>query len=248
MLQRQSLKNCHFTVTLHQFSQVDMSIDGVTEEQCDRVRGKGVFSKVLSAIDLLQGKGLKNISLSMAFDDNVCDSKDTFRELCEKKAVRALVRTMSPSGRAKDNHKNIESCYDFLNDNWSSYFSFYNCPGGKTEVLVSAKGHIYPCSTFKNDKYLIGKVSDQNIRDKLVWDESLSWFKNFKQFIPEYRDECRECEVRPFCWSCPNSLNDFFNKTGHDTVKPHCLKKQQKMMTEVWENEIQFYTKFETIQ
>ncbi len=84
-----------------------------------------------------------------------------------KKAVRAHVRTMSPSGKAKDNHKNIE---------------------------------------------------------------------------------CKECEVRPFCWSFPNSLNDFFNKTGHDTIKPHCLKKQHKMMTEVWKNEIQFYTKFETIQ
>lgn len=224
------------------FIQVDISIDGATEEQCDRVRGIGVYKKVMKAIDLLHNKKFSKISLSMAFDDDVSEYKNAFKELCEKKNVRALIRTMSPTGRAQKNHTKLKSCYDFLDSKWVSYHSFYNCPGGKQEIMVSSLGNVYPCSTFKSQDFIIGNVCNDDIISRLKWDESLTWFKNFKQFIPEYRDECKDCEVNPFCWSCPNSLNDFFNKTGVNKVKPFCSDKQKKMMIDVWQKEIPFYT------
>ena len=49
------------------FDAIDLSLDGYDEESCSKIRGKGVFTKVISVVNLLIEKGFKsnNISLSM---------------------------------------------------------------------------------------------------------------------------------------------------------------------------------------
>ena len=45
------------------YDKVEISIDGVDEESCSKIRGEGVFEKVLEKIDLLQKNGYESIGL-----------------------------------------------------------------------------------------------------------------------------------------------------------------------------------------
>lgn len=64
--------------------QIDISVDGVDEETCSIVRGKGVFEKVIKSIKILQDKGFSNISLSMVFSDKNEYLEPSFLELNKK--------------------------------------------------------------------------------------------------------------------------------------------------------------------
>ena len=51
------------------FNKIDISIDGVNEESCSKVRGIGVFDKVIKNIKFLQDNEFYNIYLSMVFGE-----------------------------------------------------------------------------------------------------------------------------------------------------------------------------------
>ena len=58
----------------------EISIDGVDEESCAIIRGKGVFEKVCSKIKLLKEYGAEHINLSMVFSDKNEHLKERFYE------------------------------------------------------------------------------------------------------------------------------------------------------------------------
>lgn len=47
----------------------DISIDGYNEKTCSKIRGKGVFKKVIRGIELLKENGSNNIYLSFVIGD-----------------------------------------------------------------------------------------------------------------------------------------------------------------------------------
>lgn len=65
----------------------DISIDGIDEESCSRIRGKGVFNKVVESIKLIKKHGDKEIYLSMMFDDFNENLREDFLKLCKKMDV-----------------------------------------------------------------------------------------------------------------------------------------------------------------
>ncbi|MCR4568496.1 MAG: radical SAM protein [Pseudobutyrivibrio sp.] len=87
------------------YENFDISLDGVDEETCSIIRGKGVFEKVIKAIDSLKDAGATKISTSMILsEDNSKYTKEYF-ELNKKLGTTPMLRAMSLDGRAKENRE-----------------------------------------------------------------------------------------------------------------------------------------------
>lgn len=59
-------------------NRLDISIDGIDEDSCSEIRGKGVFNKVIRSINLLKERGFDEIYLSMVISDYNKELKKVF--------------------------------------------------------------------------------------------------------------------------------------------------------------------------
>lgn len=89
--------------------QIDISIDGIDEESCAKIRGRGVFGKVLNSVDLIHECDFTNVSLSMVFSDTNEMYEEQFYELNKKLGTKALPRIYADIGRAKKNREQFTS-------------------------------------------------------------------------------------------------------------------------------------------
>ncbi len=61
---------------------IQISLDGAKEDTCDFIRGKGVYNKVLKAIELLNSASIK-IAVMFVFHKNNYQEIEEFIELCD---------------------------------------------------------------------------------------------------------------------------------------------------------------------
>ncbi len=210
------------------FDSFDLSLDGIDEESCDSIRGKGTFNKVINAIKLLQKNNVENIIVSMAFDNNTRNLDTQFIELCKNLNVKPKIRAMNLTGRASDNHIDSDEITKFMIGGVANITGAYDCPGGISEFFVNSKGEVYPCGLFDKDEYLIGSIFDKNILEQFKWDKNLPWFRAFSEYIPDTREECSDCEIKTFCWNCPALADSYLRNQKKSTFTDHCqLKKKQ---------------------
>ena len=213
----------------------DISLDGIDAETTDKIRGKGVFDKVMASIKLLKENGAKKITVSMVFDDKTSKNIDAFLELCEKLEVEPMVRALNMVGRAKEKHtETSDEMTKFMSGGEANILGCYDCPGGVYELFVDCKGDLYPCGLFKEDKYKIGNIFDDDFQQKMKWDKSLSWFEAYSEYIPNMREECKDCKVNIFCWSCPSLAKSYMEYNGIKKFKPLCDRKRKELMETIW--------------
>lgn len=89
----------------------DISIDGVDEESCSIVRGKGAYDKVINSVHLLKKNDVKEITLSMTFGTTNFHLKEKFFELNKKLNTKPIVRIFMPKGRGEKSEKNLIAIY-----------------------------------------------------------------------------------------------------------------------------------------
>ena len=111
----------------------DISIDGVDEESCSRIRGKGVFKKVIESIELIKKYGDKEIYLSMMFDDFNENLRGEFLQLCKRLGVHPLMRAFERMGAAPQNWKDFEKNEEEHHEN-SKLGLQYRYQQGKVQV------------------------------------------------------------------------------------------------------------------
>lgn len=206
----------------------DISVDGLTAEKADRIRGKGTFDKVMAAINLLKTHGAKKMSLSDALTDETKDDDGPFRELCEKLEVKPLVRRMGSVGRAKEN--NLSFSTELHRFKTSSHFSPNLCTAGTEQITVNYNGDVYPCSNFIEDRFIMCNILVDDIAEHLGYKSDYPWFKNFSQYIPYYREECKNCEVNQYCWTCPLVIKLLEDNTEIKKLTSICSEKKDFMM------------------
>lgn len=83
------------------FDSVDVSIDGVDEETCSVIRGKGVFRNVIASINLLKEYGMKQISGSMLTFNKTKNLNIKFCQMCDELGIYPITRVFDPIGRGK---------------------------------------------------------------------------------------------------------------------------------------------------
>lgn len=220
--------------------QIDISIDGVDEESCSKIRGKGVFGKVLNSVELIHGCGFGNISLSMVFSDANEKYEEQFYELNRKLGTNALPRIYADIGRAKKNREQFIKSTDngpyipssFLNEERVEELGFCSCAAGKNKIFIRHDGSVYPCPSFMKEKYTMGNVKDVESLEMITasnMDDVVR--KHMLEVNMMFSEKCSECPVKYFCWSCIGDTDRFPNKGSLDN---YCRRTKPILMKRVW--------------
>ena len=226
---------------------IDISIDGVDEESCSIVRGKGVFGKVISAIELLKKEKFNEIYLSMVIGDFNEGLQDRFKELNRKLGTQSVIRAFVPIGRGKDN-KEL-----FKNLKRNSTLVRYTeeeinvarkgtvgirCGAGVTDLTVNYDGKVYPCANLLHNCYYLFNIGEVEnilsfINEKI---ESCAGYKALEAIQPENYEKCKNCKVNLFCWTCLQDIENI--RDNPCRFDANCQIKKDILYSIIWGEEV----------
>lgn len=199
-------------------SAVDISIDGVDEESCSKIRGKGVFDKVIHAVKLLQEQGLTELSLSMVLTKDNYPLRKKFIDLNNELGTFAAPRIFSPIGRGKNNSTELMPELDVLKEYEQSKLenisleNLHMCCCGALikNYYIEYTGDILPCGLLTDQRYSIGNIMDINDLERYILQSEYKkqpGYKNWLKLQPENQEHCKDCNVNLFCWHCLHDLD-----------------------------------------
>lgn len=227
---------------------IDMSIDGIDEETCSLVRGKGVYNKVIESVKLLQKHGFTKISLSMVFGQNNYHLKDEFFNQNKILGTKAVPRIFTATGRGQISKyvfrdkegSNGKGKSTNNSDNspieLSKKIRACSCGAGRKEIVVNYDGFIYPCVLLTKDEYKICNARDvESINDFFANTRlgELCAYRNLNAIQPDIHERCKDCYVNMFCWPCLNELD--LIKNDDNTFYERCGYMKETLNRIVWE-------------
>lgn len=216
-----------------------ISLDGL-EENHEKLRGKGTYSKALSAIELLKdnfnGKKAIRVTLNKY---NLDDYKELIKLAEDYQMDIIRITPLIPYGRAKGKGLEIsqKEYIEFLNEISKIQSSVkvifpgspskdkpwvctngFGCHCGKEAMWIDAFGNCSPCY-FWGEDYQIGNIKNEKFID--IWNQSL------QKSIIKGNDVCKKCKYYKVCrGGCrARSLYLFGNL---DEVDPLCPLKRNK--------------------
>ncbi len=223
---------------------ISISLDGSTPETVALIRGKGVFERVLSNIKLLQEKGVQNISISMVITADNESCIDEFFDLCKSLNCKPLLRALNISGNAMKNRSLLTTKQIYTesskeksqnsNEQESILHQFYSCScdAGTTTLTIESDGRIYPCNLFVEPKYCLGNILEVvDLNSLLQHDPCKFVSEKLQEFEPDQINECKDCKVSYFCWSCLHEVLELRN-TGQ--LKTKC-KYTKELYQKIWD-------------
>ncbi|MCI9058225.1 MAG: radical SAM protein [Lachnospiraceae bacterium] len=213
---------------------IDISIDGVDESSCARIRGEGVFKKVINSVQLLKKKGFHAISLSMVLTKENELLEEQFIRLNHKLGTIPVMRRMSWLGRALENREILASS-DILYEHGAEIdrsdkgmCTYGNCQNLKTKYHIRYDGYVYACQTIENKRYSIGHV-DQISSFNTITDNKLALLTDD---LLKSNHKCRQCPVMKFCWKCPVEIMEY---TNNGSMEEHCKTVSDNLFRVIWE-------------
>ena len=228
---------------------IDISIDGVDEETCSMVRGKGVFEKVISAIKLLKAEGFNEIFLSMVFGDYNEGLQEKFKKLNKELGTQSVIRAFVPIGRGKENkeifvnpEKDSVPENEYTDEEMQTArqgMVGIRCGAGVTDLTINYDGNVYPCANLLNNYYKMFNIFEvDSIPTFINADiEKCEGYKKLESIQPENYEKCKDCKVNLFCWSC---LQDIENLKEHkESFERYCYLKKNILYPIVWGEEVQ---------
>lgn len=222
---------------------IDISMDGVDEITCAKIRGKGVFSKVIKSVEMIHENGFKNISLSMVVTKENQPYTQQFFELNKQLGTKPMLRTFSPIGRGEENRselevdRNSEERKEKIRIN-SSDMKICSCGALKRTMYIDYYGNMFPCPILFDEKYSLGNILEQKNLLHYFTDREIEKKQNYNNFLklyPQNSPECKECDVNLFCWSCLHHI-DMLQK-GIISKYPRCEERKKQLQNIIWEEE-----------
>lgn len=222
------------------FDAIYISLDGYDRESSDKVRGKGVFDKVINNIKLLKEKGFNNIDLSFTQGDYNLENRKKFSKICDELEVTCTIRTFSPKGRGKENldlfsaeKKEVPVSILQLVEKSSKAFmegeevskSCLGCNAGEGQIIIDDKANAYPCASLRSEDFIITNMLDKDCISKIM--EFKGGYNLYESIIFKNED-CKNCDLNIFCWHCPANFEQVYNsdelKYWCDNIKTHLNK------------------------
>lgn len=227
-----NVENVHRLV--ESFNMISISIDGYDEKTCAKIRGAGVFAKVIKSVKLLIDAGFqqKNLSLSMVDTSITHNDIELFYSLCGDLGINPILRKFSAVGRGEsekwletensDKHYGMIAIEDAatLSEINLSYISCQNCNAGRTRIAIDERGDIYPCLVLNDKEYCMGNMLVQHSINRSEFgsktndDEKNIKFDNYEELLICNRKECSICDVGPFCHNCLGEFRELEKSKG----------------------------------
>lgn len=211
---------------------ISLSMDGYDKASCEKIRGKGVYEKLIQKIKELQDNGFTKITLSQIITKDNSKNEEKFFELCEELSVVPMLRPLISDGRAKgdfstENLVPTDMMFQELNG--------YRCRPGKREIMISYNGDLFPCVNLVGENYKIGNVLENQkllnelSRGILKWDTIDDFIESER---PYNNQRCKDCKVNLFCWECVARFQAI-NK-NEEKFQEFCDYKRKKLYQEIW--------------
>ncbi|MDO0139140.1 radical SAM protein [Clostridioides difficile] len=224
------------------FNCVDISVDGIDEDSCSKVRGNGVFNKVIKSVYLLKKNGVNDISLSMVFGVNNTNMKDEFIELNQKLGTTPIVRAFIPKGRGYQNKELfnngdmkfpmlIANIYNDKTKTNSTRINTCACDAFENSLYIDANGDCYPCPSLNLDEYKIINLAKENIKIEYVKNRMGVLKREFLNVLDYKGTKCEICDINLFCWNCPA---DFINAKKNNEIDFWCDLTKENLEAIVW--------------
>lgn len=224
---------------------VSISIDGYDEKSTEFIRGKGVYKKIIQAVNCLKEVGFNKdtLSLSMTSTKQNFNHDDDFYALCRRLDVTGIVREFSALGRGFVNYKNIGF------KDYSSFNSISNedledirenleckifCRAGISKININQFGDIQPCLLMGSEKYKFGNMLTEDPEEIFDSEKYIKFINDkIRISIVDYKSKCKECTVRYFCMGNCLEINKSLYK-NKEICEEHCKNMHSYLTKVVW--------------
>lgn len=211
-----------------QFFSIDISLDGVDEESCAKLRGNYVFGKVVQGIKLSKKYGAKRIVVSMVDCATTHEHIQSFKELCEKElCVKYMIRSFDSIGRGKENKEELENPPDEMiqndmtenRDNKQVYTKkeerkympdIFGCKAALMEFYIDYRGQIFPCPVLDSEEFFLGNVLYEDLKQYIAEKQYMKseGYRALLKYLPWNLPECSDCKNQLFCYTCIGDIKD----------------------------------------
>jgi mycofactocin biosynthetic radical S-adenosylmethionine protein MftC len=220
------------------YMDVQISLDGLTPEVNDAIRGAGSLSRARRAMELLAAEGFP-------FKVNHVVTRHSFEQLDELHAMvtgmggQLRVTRLRPSGRGravwnalKLTQEQNRRLYDWLraHSDVMTGDSFFHlsalgapldglnmCGAGRIVCCVDPRGDVYACPFVLADEFKAGNVRDSSFSD--IWSGS-ALFEQLRGW--EVGGQCRACGAYGRCHGGCMAVK-YFTGVGLDDPDPECV-------------------------
>lgn len=226
------------------FDAIYISLDGYDRESSDKIRGKGVFDKVINNIKLLKEKGFNNIDLSFTQGDYNLENRNKFKKLCDDLELTCTIRTFTPRGRGKENLnlfsteekevpisilQSVERCAKACEEGEEVTTSCAACNAGEGQIIIDDEANAYPCASLRSDDFIISNMLDKDCISKIM--EFKGGYNLYESIIYKNED-CKNCDLNIFCWNCPSNFEQVYNS---DKLEYWCDNIKTNLDKIIWE-------------
>ena len=201
--------------------QLGISLDGMTSDTHDFIRGKGAFDKLIRILKILSLEDIKFSITCTINKKNLCQIDEIIDySLNELGAQTLFLNRLRPMGRMNQNTNIVLSEQE--NDNvYKLYLNQkgkYNkriiladdsalksnshdnkivCAAGNSLIAIDENFNVYPCIYgIDNPEYKMGNLIDQNL--DVIW-KSSKWNIFRGNLTLEDLTDCRNCKIHAVC-------------------------------------------------
>lgn len=213
---------------------LSISIDGYDDITCCKVRGSGVFSKVIKFVQKLHEHEFHKITLSMVVTKYTYENVDKFYELCDMLKVTPLCRNLQALGRGGESYNNLKVFGG--EESKVEEVSCRACLPGKRQYHIDYDGTIYPCGGLYGIKdYIIGNVLETDFI-KIVESQNRKIDSVALPKIRSWNDEkCSQCSIRIFCPLCLGEKHLLRQGINSNEV---CIQMRNSIESVLWSSKV----------
>lgn len=221
---------------------VQISLDGATQEVNDHVRGPGSYDTAMRAMRNLADAGFTGFKISVVCTRENIGQLDEFKEIADQFGAQLRLTRLRPSGRGADVWDELHptadqqrQLYDWLvarGENVLTGDSFFHlsafgeslpglnlCGAGRVVCLIDPIGDVYACPFAIHESFLAGNVRHTGGFTS-VWRES-ELFTELRQ--PQTGGACRSCHFFDSCRGGCMAAK-FFTGLPLDGPDPECVR------------------------
>lgn len=222
---------------------VQVSLDGATEEVNDHVRGPGSYRTAIRAMENLAAAGFGNFKISVVVTRQNAGQLDDFKAIADRYGAQLRLTRLRPSGRGADVWDELHptaaqqrELYDWLvahGENVLTGDSFFHlagygdgglpglnlCGAGRVVCLVDPVGDVYACPFAIHDTFLAGNIRGEGGFTG-VWRES-ELFAELRS--PQSGGACTSCSAFDACRGGCMAAK-FFTGLPLDGPDPECVR------------------------
>jgi mycofactocin radical SAM maturase len=226
----------------HGYVDVQISLDGATEEVNDAVRGRGSYAVALRAMGHLADAGFAGFKISVVMTRHNVGQLEQFKTIADRFGAQLRITRLRPSGRGADVWDELHptadqqrQLYDWLVAHGADVLtgdSFFHlsgygsalpglslCGAGRVVCLIDPVGDVYACPFAIHPSFLAGNVRDPG-GFGAVWRDS-ALFAGLRR--PQAGGACESCSAYGTCRGGCMAAK-FFTGLPLDGPDPECVK------------------------